>query len=213
MRRLVIVAVASALLAAAPAQAHIQVSPTRAAPGDAVLFQLLVPNERAASTVEVSMKVPGNVIPFSYEEPAGWKRRITLANNGAPDIVHWRGHVAVDGFARFGFLATTPAKAGPLAWKTIQRYSDGKEVRWIGAPGSDTPAAVTAVKAGVPRQNAGGEGGSASAEAAAIPAAATAATNESAASEDSPLALILGVAGLALGAIALAIALRRSPRR
>jgi hypothetical protein len=30
---------------------------------------------------------------------------------------------------------------------------------------------------------------------------------------DSPLVLVLGVAGLALGAIALVVALRRSPRR
>jgi hypothetical protein len=47
MRRVFVAAVARALLAAGPAQAHIQVSPTQAAPGDPVLFQLLVPNERA----------------------------------------------------------------------------------------------------------------------------------------------------------------------
>jgi uncharacterized protein YcnI len=211
MRGLLIAAVASALLAAAPAQAHIQVSPTQAAPGDPVLFQLLVPNERAASTIEVSMKVPANVIPFSYGEPAGWKRRITLAGNGAPDIVHWRGHMAVDGFARFGFLATTPPKPGPLQWKTIQRYSDGKEVAWIGAPGSDTPAAVTAVKSGVPHQNAGGEGAPGAAENAAVPAVAAATAKSASRGGDSPLALILGAAGLALGVVAIGIALRRSP--
>lgn len=211
MRRLVIAAVASAMLAAAPAaQAHIQVSPAQAAPGDPVMFQLLVPNERAVKTVEVSLKIPANVVPFSYDEPAGWTRRITFAGNGAPDVVHWRGRMAADGFARFAFLASTPGRPGPLAWKAIQRYSDGKKVAWIGAPDSENPAAVTVVKAGVPRQNAGGEGTPAGGGAEAGAATGAGAAAASGSGGDGPLALILGAAGFVLGAIAVVVALTRS---
>jgi Domain of unkown function (DUF1775) len=205
MRRLVIAAAAilALALAAAPAQAHVQVSPAEAAPGDPVLFQLLVPNEREASTVEVRMKVPANVIPFSYEEPAGWKRTVKLAPSGAPDEVRWRGRLAADGFARFAFLATTPARPGTLAWKTIQRYSDGTTSDWIGAPGTESPAAFTTVKAGVPRQNAGGEGRpTAAAALASMPVAA-------ASGGDDTVALVLAATGALLGAAALLVALRR----
>lgn len=43
--------------------------------------------------------------------------------------------------------------------------------------------------------------------------AAAAAAKAGGSGGDSPLVLVLGVAGLALGAIALVVALRRSPRR
>ena len=59
-----------------------------------MLFQLLVPNERASGTVEVRLKVPPSILPFSYEEPAGWTRHLTLAKNGATDVVRWRGRLA-----------------------------------------------------------------------------------------------------------------------
>lgn len=212
MRRLLLTAAAASMTlvaAAAPAQAHIQMSPTEAAPGDPVRFELLVPNERPQSTVEIRLKVPSDVLPFSYEDPPGWKRHLELAKNGATDVVRWRGRLASDGFARFGFLASTPARPGTLSWKAIQTYGDGTKVSWIGAAGSEHPAAVTVVQAGVARQNAGGEGapraaaGSAGTAAADIPAAG-------ASDEDGPLALILAVAGLILAATALVVALRRS---
>jgi uncharacterized protein YcnI len=181
-------------------------SPAEAAPGDPVRFELLVPNERPQSTVEIRLKIPSDVLPFSYEEPAGWKRHLELARNGAPDVVRWRGRLASDGFARFGFLATTPSRPGTLAWKAIQTYGDGRKVSWIGAPGSESPAAVTLVKTGVPRQNAGGEGrptGAPASETAPAPASEDG-------GDDGPLALILAVAGLVLGATALVLTLRRS---
>jgi uncharacterized protein YcnI len=208
MRRLLIATAASAMLAAAPAQAHIQVSPAEAAPGDPVLFELLVPNERSARTIEVRLKIPASVVPFSYEEPAGWTRHLTLARNGAPDVVRWRGRLAADGFARFAFLASTPTRPGTLAWKAIQRYSDGTKVAWIGSPGSRFPAAITVVKRGVARQNAGGEGSPGSAATGTAPASAPAATGD----DDSPLALILGAAGLVVGTVALILTLTRSRR-
>jgi hypothetical protein len=126
-----------------------------------------------------------------------------------------------DEFVRFAFLAATPAREGELAWKALQRYSDGAEQAWIGPPGSDNPAAVTRVSATVPRENAGGEGtggegtagdGETAPQEAAAGTPTPTAGGESGAADDEPLALVLGIAGLVLGATALVVALRRRPR-
>jgi uncharacterized protein YcnI len=145
------------LTAAAPAAAHIDVRPTTAAPDDAVLFEVLVPNEREARTIQVELAVPAGVIPFSYEETQGWRRSLTLKPNQSIRSIVWRGRLRSDGFARFGFLASTPPREGEIQWKAIQTYDDGRKVRWIEPPDGENPAAITTVSERFPRQDAGGE--------------------------------------------------------
>ena len=200
-------------LLATSAQAHIQVSPTKAAPGDPVKFELLIPGETDAHTTEVALQIPKGVLPFSFEDQPGWKRTVEQADDGSVGVVRWRGRLASDGFIRFAFLAATPKQEGDLAWKAVQRYDDGEEAAWIGPPDSDNPAAVTTISSSAPRQNAGGEGAEAEEGAAATedpaPSASPAATSPSDEDDDDPLPLILGAGGLALGAVALVVALRR----
>jgi uncharacterized protein YcnI len=157
------------VLAAAPASAHLQVRPARAAPGDAVLWTVLVPSEDESGTREVQLAVPDGVMPFSYEHEAGWTRRLQTSPDGSVRAIVWRGRTSSDGLATFRFLASTPERAGPIAWRAIQTYRHGAVARWIGSAGSEFPAAVTAVSTSVPRENAGGEAGGG---AAAPPAAA-----------------------------------------
>lgn len=198
---------------AAPAQGHVQVRPALVAPGDPVLFEVIVPGERDAKTVEVTLQVPKDVLPFSFEDPPGWERTVEEADDGSLAAIRWRGEQAEDGFTRFAFLASTPEQEGEIQWKALQTYDDGHVARWIGAPGSDNPAAVTTVSASAPRQNAGGEGAGDEASAEATPAA-TAVTARAGApveDDDSPLPLILAIAALAVALAALALALR--PRR
>jgi len=208
-----VLALALALLAvpAAAASAHIQVSPAAAAPGDPVRFTVLVPGERQQGTRRVELRVPSGVLPFSFGETPGWKRRIVPAADGSIERIVWTGRMAKDGFAEFSFLAGTPEQAGPIAWKALQVYADGTVVRWIGAPGSDNPAPTTRVAVGVPRQNAGGESGSAEAASATTPASATAA---SAPAADGPdwLARGAALAGLLMGLAALGVTLARGRR-
>ena len=216
-RRLPIVLAAAALAAAAlaaPAAAHIQVRPTVAAPGDPVLFQVIVPGERDAHTVEVTLQMPKDVLPFSYEETPGWTRTNKEAPDGSIETVTWRGELPEDGFARFSFLASTPEQEGEIVWKAIQRYDDDSIVRWIGAPDSENPAAITTITASAPRENAGGEGGEAAenpapnAAASPQPAATAAAATPTEDGDDSPLPLVLAAAALVLGVAALLIAVR-----
>jgi uncharacterized protein YcnI len=161
----------AALTLAGPALAHVQVRPTLVAPGDPVLFEVIVPGERDEPTVEVTLQVPPDVIPFSFEDAPGWERTLNEGSDGSIETITWRGELAPDGFARFSFLASTPEKEGEIVWKALQTYEGGEVVRWIGAADSDNPAAVTKVSNDAPRQNAGGEGGEGADEGAGEPAA------------------------------------------
>jgi uncharacterized protein YcnI len=218
IRRAVVVGVVAAVAAAAPAAAHIQIQPTEAAPGDAVMFQLLVPGETEARTTEVALQIPEGVLPFSWEDTPGWTRRVTLADDGSIDVVRWRGRMDSDGFVRFAFLAATPEQEGEIAWRAVQTYDNGQRVRWIGPADSEEPAAVTEISSSAPRQNAGGESALAGAreeagEATPAPTAAPAAQQTATEDDSDTLPLVLGIAGLVLGAIALVVALTRGGRR
>jgi uncharacterized protein YcnI len=210
---------AAALWLPAAAGAHIQVTPALVAPNDPVKFTVTVPGESDAQTTRVELKMPSNLLPFSYAETPGWTRKLITAANGAVDRVVWTGRIPKDGFVEFSFLAGTPEKPGELQFKALQTYSDGKVVRWIGAPGSDQPAPIVKVQEGAPLQNAGGEGeagqpaaplsGSATPAATASPVATTTADT----GDRDPLALALGGAGLLLGVIAIVISTRSAGRR
>jgi len=147
------------LAGSATASAHIQVTPSVAAPNDPVHFTVLVPGESERETTKVELKVPADVLPFSFGTTPGWKRTLVEAPNGAVDRIVWTGRMPKDGFAEFSFLAGTPEKPTTLTWKAVQTYAGGQIVRWIGAPGAEHPAPVTQVVRGAPRQNAGGESG------------------------------------------------------
>ncbi len=218
MRSLLAIAAAVLGLAAlaGPAAAHIQVRPTLVAPGDPVLFEVIVPGERDAKTIEVTLQVPKDVLPFSFQDPPGWERTNVEAADGSIEAIRWRGEQAEDGFSRFAFLASTPEEEGEIQWKALQTYDDGHISRWIGAADSENPAAVTTVSASAPRQNAGGEGGEAATEgegaATATPSRPSAApASAPVEDDDSPLPLILGIVAVVLSAAALVVSLR--PRR
>ncbi len=195
----------------ASANAHIQVAPVAAAPGDAVRFTVLIPGERSQETRRVDLKVPSGALPFSFGETPGWQRRTIPAANGAIDRIVWTGRLVRDGFAEFSFLAGTPERPGTLSWKALQTYSDGKVVRWIGPPGSEHPAPTTRIVAGVPAQNAGGEGAARGAAAVAVAAAPRATSGDS--GDTDWLARGLALAALVASIAALVAMLRRAPVR
>jgi uncharacterized protein YcnI len=222
IRRALLAAAAVALIAAPAASAHVQVRPALAAPGDPVLFQVIVPNEKDAHTVEVTLQIPKDVLPFSFEEPDGWTRENKEGPDGSLETVTWKGKLAEDGFARFSLLASTPEQEGEIVWKSIQTYDDGSVSRWIGAPDADSPAAVTKISNDAPRENAGGEGAEAEADGetpaaeatnqAEQPEATDAAPASATVEDSSPLPVILSIValGLAAGALILQFTRRKS---
>jgi uncharacterized protein YcnI len=172
------------LTAAAPAAAQLRVTPATAAPGERVEFELQVPGDPAAHTIEVALRMPAGVQPSSFERLPGWHRQIDKGADGSVEVVRWHGELVGDGVGRFAFVAATPERPGDLVWKAVQRYDDGSEAAWIGPPGSERPAPVTRVGATAPARDDGG----------------------------SATALALGGAGLLLAAMALGFALRRRGR-
>jgi uncharacterized protein YcnI len=211
------------LAGAGAASAHVQVSPTVAAPGDSVKFTVLVPGETGQETTKVELQVPEGVLVFSFGESPGWKREVVEAADASVGSIVWTGRLAADGFAEFSFLAATPEQPGVLKWNAVQTYADGEVVRWIGEPGSEEPAPVTEVVADAPRQNAGGEGeeasdgegGTATEPTATEPSEPEAEPEPTAAaSEDDSggtdwLARGLGLLALAAGVVAIVVAVRR----
>lgn len=199
---------AAGLAAAAPAAAHIQVRPAQVAPGDPVLWTVLVPSEQEAGTRQVELAVPKDVLPFSFEAAPGWTRSLRKNADGSVRSIVWRGATDGEGLATFRFLASAPEREGAIAWKAIQTYRDGAVVRWIGSGASNHPASVTTVSRSAPRENAGGESGGATA---AVAPAAAAPTPVAAGDDDGGpdwLARGLGLAALLVAACA-AVAARR----
>ena len=132
--------------------------PAQAAPGDPVLWTVLVPSEEEAGTRQVELAVPKDVLPFSFEDAPGWTRRLRMNADGSVRSIVWRGRTRADGLATFRFLASTPEREGAIAWKAIQTYRDGAVVRWIGSAASDTPASITSVARSVRTRERGRRG-------------------------------------------------------
>lgn len=209
LRRGVACGLGAMALLAPVASAHVQVSPTVAAPGDPTLVTVVVPGESDVGTRQVEMKMPDGVIPFSFEDTPGWARRIARKPNGGVDRIIWTGRLAKDGFVRFSFIAGTPTTPGTIAWKTLQTYADGEVVSWIGGPGSETPAPTTLIDAAATPQNAGGEGSGTTPSASATATAAPTAAGDDGGTDWPARGLALG--GLLCGAGALVVAVRRRP--
>jgi len=199
-------AVALGALVAPSAAAHVTVQPTTSRPAELQRYRVIVPNERTSGTTTgLDLKLPAGVTFALVESVAGWRSEV-VERDGAISQLRWRGgRVPPGGYAELRFIARNPVRVGPLAWKALQRYDDGDVVRWIGAKGSEQPAATTTLgEDAVPVDVVSTHG-----EAPATSAPTTRAPPVAASGRDG-LTLGLAALGVVLGAAALAAALRRA---
>jgi uncharacterized protein YcnI len=124
------------------ATAHAVVLPFSSRPADLQLYTVVVPTETDSPTAEVALKVPEGIDFLLVRETPGWKVKVERKNDRI-DVVRWTGSAPPDQFAEFQVIARNPILEGDLSWKIIQTYADGETARWIGPPGSDSPASVT----------------------------------------------------------------------
>lgn len=216
MRRLAVVlgAVLAGVLAfAAPAAAHVTITPDAATQGDYARLAFRVPNESdTASTVKLEVTLPEDapVGSVSVMPVAGWTTAVARRAVNPPIDAHgtqisevvskitWTA--ATGGGVKPGEFVEFPVSIGPLpdvdqmVFKALQTYSDGNVARWIEAPtGGSEPEDPAPVLALAP---------------AASPSPAAAAPANADSSDAGVwlglLGLIAGLGGLALGGLAFA---------
>jgi uncharacterized protein YcnI len=203
LRRAIVPLVAAALILAPAAAAHVTVNPD-AVPADSFArFDIRVPDElENASTTKLAVKLPDGLVEVGFQPKPGWKRAVTMKKLAEPVTVEgetmteqvgtvtWQGgKIAPGEFDEFGISAKVPDEPGAkLTFPAVQTYSNGEVVRWIGAPDADEPAPQVTLEA-----------------APATPEA----TSDGSDNSRVNLALGLGIAGLAVGLVALAVTFLR----
>jgi uncharacterized protein YcnI len=225
--KIVLAAFVAALVAVPAAPAHVTLNPGEWEAGGFARFAVRVPNERPkASTVEVTMQFPENVISASFQDVPGWERSVEMVPLDEPieeegeepvteriGSVTWTGGQVEPGeFVEFGVSFQVPEDAtGALLFPATQTYSNGEVVRWI-APEeeADTPAPRVEVLAAAPEETGTTTDATTTTEQAAE-AAGGGSGDDGGGDGMATLALILGIAGLVAGLAALGIALTRRP--
>jgi uncharacterized protein YcnI len=208
----------AALLVLAPvASAHVTLQPEEVPAGGFTRLDVRVPTERDdASTTKVEVQFPPGFLFVSTEPVPGWEAKIVKRKLDKPveqfgeQISEEVGQVSFTAngkaagigpgeFQDFGLSVSVPDKAGStLTFKAVQTYSSGEVVRWIGSPDSEQPAPQVKLAAAEPE---GGAAEPANEEQPAAPA-------DSGGDDDSSntlaiIALVIGIAGLATGLLAL----------
>jgi uncharacterized protein YcnI len=214
-------ATAAALLALAPAaSAHVTLQPEEVPAGGFTRFDVRVPNERDdADTTKVDVRFPPGFLSVSHEPVPGWDVNVTMRKLDRPveqfgeRVTEEVGRVTFTGdgqtgvirpgeFQDFGLSVGVPDKPGStLRFPSLQTYTGGEVVRWIGPADSEEPAPEVRLTA------AEAEGGATEEAAQDQPAPATEDDDES--NTLSIVALIVGALGLLTGIGALLLARRR----
>jgi uncharacterized protein YcnI len=214
--------VVAAVAVPATADAHVTLNPREWEAGGFARFAVRVPNERDnADTTRVTVQFPENVVSASFQPVEGWRRTVKMERLDAPieeegeepiteriARVTWSGGRIKPGeFQEFGVSFQVPEDAAgkSLTFPSIQRYSNGEVVRWIGPESADEPAPLVTVLPAAEEDD--GAAATATPEATARPAESS--TDNDDGTGRANLALGIGIAGLAAGLGALGLTLAR----
>ncbi len=223
----IVALIATASLAApAAAQAHISLHPNTIPAGAFVTLNVRVPGEQeGADAYKIDMLVPPGFTEIDTQNVPGWSVKEILTKPATPiqtdegpvdeevSQIVWTGDRSKLGrlengtFVQFPLSIAMPSDiAGQsLAFKTIQYYSNGKVIHWIGSPSAEFPAPTVNItaKGGVIEDVAGGEAGPTPGEspAASSEVAAPVSTSSSGGASKglAITALVLGALGLLAG--------------
>jgi uncharacterized protein YcnI len=224
------VAIAS-MWATTAAWAHVTVTAPGVVAGDSdatIVFR--VPTESdTASTIGLKLQLPTDtpIAGVLVAPQQGWTATITQSKLATPiqtddgsitevvSEIDWKADAAAGikpgFFGEFTIIGgKLPDGVTTLTFKAIQSYSDGKQVAWIEQPAQgstaepDHPAPVLHLPA------AGGSGsGPATGSTPTVSAAPAAGSSKSASKGAATTGIVLGTIGVALGAAALVLTLRR----
>ncbi|MGQ4345599.1 YcnI family copper-binding membrane protein [Streptomyces sp. SAS_275] len=226
------------VLSAAPAFAHVSVSPDgAAAKGGYAVVNFKVPNERDdASTTKLEVNLPtdhplASVMPQPVQ---GWNVQVTKSKLDKPVTLHgekideavtkvtWTADgkgIQPGFFQKFPLsVGALPEDTDQLVFKAIQTYDNKDVVRWIepqkeGAEEPENPAPVLALSAATEDHH--GSAGAEDASDTEKSDGAAKGTDHAAASADSSdtTARVLGVVGIVVGALGVAYGVFANRRR
>ena len=145
-----IAAAGGALIVAASASAHAELSPAVALVKAGQVFTLAAPTEKEnAATTKIELTPPSGFAIDSFAPSPGWTRQVKSTGSGEEaqiQQVTWSGgSVPSEEDAFFQFIASADS-AKTYSFKVRQTYSDGSVVDWTGPESSDTPAPQVEVK-------------------------------------------------------------------
>ncbi|MFF4555067.1 YcnI family protein [Streptomyces sp. NPDC001422] len=226
------------VLSAAPAFAHVSVSPDgAAAKGGYAVVNFKVPNERDdASTTKLEVNLPtdhplASVMPQPVQ---GWNVQVTKSKLDKPVSLHgekideavtkvtWTADgkgIQPGFFQKFPLsVGALPEDTDQLVFKAIQTYDNKEVVRWIepqkeGAEEPENPAPVLALSAATEDHH--GSAGAEDASDTEKSDGAAKGTDQAAASSDSSdtTARVLGAVGIVVGALGVAYGVFANRRR
>ncbi len=214
-KTLIAFAATALLLVPAAASAHVTLQPDSVPAGGFSRLDVRVPNERDdASTEKVEVEFPDGFIFVSTEPVPGWKAVVANEKLATPIESHgeqiteqvktvtWTAEdpaatIKAGEFRDFGISVGLPedaAEGETLTFPAIQTYDTGEVVRWIGAADSEEPAPEVTLTAAEPEHGSGDTEEKAD----------DGEDDDDGAKKLAVIALVLGAAGLGLGAAAFA---------
>jgi uncharacterized protein YcnI len=137
------VTLATVLVIAGVANAHVTVWPRESVAGTSDLYTARVPTEKDVPTVQVRVEFPPEVTVSRFVPNHGWDRQVEKDSAGRIAAVTWSGgRIAPDELGLFTFSGRNASIPGEIAWKAYQTYADGSVVEWSGPSGSEHPASA-----------------------------------------------------------------------
>jgi len=127
----------AALVATAPASAHVEIAPPYVAARDTATLSFTGPNERDEPMTGFSVAVPHDFRIVAARSAEGWSADV----RGARAI--WRGgSLAPEAEATFTLEVEAPSEPGPAQLEAFQHYPGGDVVTWdVGLTVTPKPAA------------------------------------------------------------------------
>lgn len=237
MRISIVVALVTAATPLAPtvAEAHVSLHPNTIPAGAFVTLDVRVPGEQqGAYAYKIDMLVPPGFTEIDTQAVPGWSVKETMVKPKTPiqtdegpideDVsqIVWTGDRSKLGrledgtFIQFPLSIAMPSNlAGrTLAFKTVQYYSNGKTVHWIGSPSAEFPAPTINVtaKGGAIEDVAGGEAGPTPGQTPtgqnAVARSPSPSSSDGASRGLAIAALLVAILGLIAGVVGLTVALR-----
>jgi uncharacterized protein YcnI len=207
------------LVGAAPAWAHVSVSPSEATRGGFATLTFQVPNEtESANTTKVAVQFPQDhpIADASVRAVAGWNIAVTKKKLTTPvttdegdtlteavNTVTWTATgsgIAPGYFEQFQVSVGLPAEGDTLTFPAVQTYDDRTVVRWI----DPTPASGAEPEHPAPTLTLTAGDGGHDTTATTVPAATTSDKSDDDSDSLAIVALVIGAVALvaAVGGIA-----------